>query len=88
MNECNARPGDNCDYADHAAQKAVKKTFAILGVDIDRPEQVKEFQESLRFSDRLRKYADKGFMVLAGAVALAMAGALWVGITTKIKGGP
>jgi hypothetical protein len=33
----------------------VKKVFAILGVDIDRPESVEEFREDLRFGKRMRK---------------------------------
>ena len=31
------------------ADKSVKKVFAILGVDIDDPQQVEEFREDLRF---------------------------------------
>ena len=76
----------SCEFAEAAATKAVRETFAILGVDIDVPEQVKSFQESLWFSDKLRKAADRGFLVFIGAVALAASAALWIGIVSKIKG--
>ena len=49
MSSCN---NPNCQ---EAADRAVKKVFAILGVDIDRPESVEEFREDLRFGKRMRK---------------------------------
>lgn len=64
-----------CLHADAAAEKAVKKTFAILGVDVDRPEQVREFQDSLRFSDKLRRMVEgstvKLFLVVASLIGAA-----------------
>ena len=76
-----------CEHADDAAEKAVKKTFAILGVDIDRPEQIREFQDSLRFGDRLRKAADKGlFAFIVGLMGIFVA-ALWAGFKLKVSGG-
>jgi hypothetical protein len=68
------------------ADRAVKKTFAILGVDIDKPESVEEFRQDLRFGKRLRKIADHGTLAFFGAVAVAVAAALWIGITQSIKG--
>lgn len=85
---CESPHPRGCEFANAAAERAVKKTFAILGVDVERPEQVKAFQDSLRFSERLRNVADKGAMVFWGAVAAAFAGALWLGIKSKITGGP
>ena len=32
-----------------AADRAVKRVFSILGVDIDRPESIEEFRADLRF---------------------------------------
>lgn len=81
-----AHHASNCEFANAAAEKAVRKTFAILGVDIERPEQVADFQESLRFGKKLFKLADHGVLVMVGAVALLLAGALVVGITSKIQG--
>lgn len=85
---CDAPPEVGCGFANSAAERAVEKTFAILGVDIHSPKEVSNFQDSLRFSDRLKKYADRGFLVLAGALALAIGGAIFVGIKTKFIGGP
>lgn len=73
--------------ASEIADKAVKKTFAILGVDVDDPKSIEEFREDLRFGKRLRKAADHGLLVFFGAVAAAMAAAIWIGITHSLKGG-
>jgi hypothetical protein len=66
-----------------AADRAVKKVFAILGVDIDRPESVEEFREDLRFGKKLRKIADHGTMAFVGVVAVGFASLLWIGIQSK-----
>ena len=68
------------------ADRAVRKTFAILGVNIDNPESVEEFRQDLRFGKKLRKLADHGTMAFFAAVAIAIVGALWIGITSAIKG--
>lgn len=70
--------------AEKASEKAVKKTFAILGVDIDNPREVEEFRISLRFGDQLRRAYDKGRLAFVAAFAVALCAALWVGIKTKI----
>lgn len=67
-----------------AADKAVKKVFAILGVDIDKPESVEEFRAYLRFGKKMRKAADHGFLAFIAVVAVAFAAAAWAGITTKL----
>ena len=68
------------------ADRAVRKTFAILGVNIDNPESVEEFRQDLRFGKKLRRLADHGTMAFFAAVAIAVVGALWIGITQTIKG--
>lgn len=78
---------EDCFHAEEAADRAVRKVFAILGVDVDRPESVEEFREDLRFGKRLRRAADHGFMVFIGIVAVAIAAALWAGIVDKMRGG-
>lgn len=70
--------------ASKAADLAVKEVFAILGVDVTKPDQVAEFQEDLRFGRKLRRIADHGAMAFFGAAFVAMAAALWVGITSKM----
>ena len=74
-----------CYYSEQAATKAVKETFAILGVDINDPRQVEEFRKSLRFSDELRTLADKGKLVVVTALVGAILGALWIGVKTKLN---
>lgn len=69
-----------------AADRAVKKVFAILGVDIDKPESVEEFREDLRFGKKMRKVADHGFLALMGVVTASFAAAVWAGIISKING--
>jgi hypothetical protein len=78
--DCGTRP--ECG---EIADRAVKKTFAILGVDIDKPESVEEFRQDLRFGKRLRKIADHGTLAFFGAVAVAVVAALWIGITHAIN---
>lgn len=96
MPELHRRAGtcDNegqCHMAEHAseeaADRAVKKVFAILGVDIDKPESVEEFREDLRFGKKLRKAADHGMLALMGVIVAAFAAATWAGIVNKINGG-
>lgn len=70
-----------------AADLAVKKFFAILGVDVDVPEQVEEFRADLRFGRKLRKVADQGTVAFIGVAAAALAAALWAGIVSNITGG-
>jgi hypothetical protein len=79
--ECGTRP--ECS---EIADKAVKKTFAILGVNIDDPASIEDFRQDLRFGKRLRKIADHGTLAFFAAVAVAFVGALWIGITESIKG--
>lgn len=79
--DCGTRP-ECAEIAD----KAVKKTFAILGVNIDDPESIEEFRQDLRFGKRLRKIADHGTFAFFAAVAVAIVGALWIGITQSVKG--
>jgi hypothetical protein len=80
--DCGNRP--ECS---EIADRAVKKTFAILGVDIDKPESVEEFRQDLRFGKRLRKIADHGTLAFFAAVAVAIVAALWIGITHSINKG-
>lgn len=68
--------------SEESADKAVKKVFAILGVDINKPESVEEFREDLRFGKKLRKLADHGVFVL---VALLFTGLAWAALDGVIS---
>lgn len=70
-----------------AADRAVKKVFAILGVDIDVPKEVEEFREDLRFGRTIRKLSERSMLVAVGAVTLALFAALGAGILSKFAGG-
>ena len=81
MSECN---NPQCQ---EAADRAVKKVFAILGVDVDKPESVEEFREDLRFGKRMRKAADHGFLALVGLFVVGLGAIIWAGVTAKLGGG-
>lgn len=68
-----------------AVDRAVKKTFAILGVDVDKPESVEEFREDLRFGKAMRKYASHGFLAFVAVVFAGLAGSIWFGIVHKLN---
>lgn len=73
--------------ADAAAERAVKKVFAILGVDVDKPDAVEEFREDLRFGKRMRRWGDRGMLTIVSAMFAAIAYAAWTGIVKAVKGG-
>ena len=75
----------SCDFADQAAQTAVKETFAIMGVNVDDPHDVEDFRRGLRFGNDMRKMADKGRIALFLFVISAIAGAFWTGLKIHIK---
>lgn len=75
-----------CKYSKRAAKEAVKETFAILGVDINDPKQVSEFQQDLRFGRSMRCLANNGLIAAFTAICVAMVAALGVGIASRING--
>lgn len=79
---------ESCDNptCQEAADRAVKKVFAILGVDVDKPESVEEFREDLRFGKRMRRAADHGLLALVGLVVIGLGAAVWAGIVSKVGG--
>ena len=64
--------------SEEAARRAVKKVFAILGVDIDNPKEVEEFRMDLHFAADMRQYTKRGFMVFFTAIIGLAATAAWV----------
>lgn len=61
-----------------AADAAVVKVFAILGVDLGDPAAVEEFRKDLRVAGSLRRAVDKSMMAAFVAIVLfgfALAGA-------------
>lgn len=86
MSGCPKNTEESCPQSIEAADHAVKKVFAILGVDIDKPESVEEFREDLRFGKKMRKAADHGMLALIALMAVAFGAALWSGIVIKLQG--
>lgn len=83
--DCAADP-ERCLLAADAADVAVRKVFAILGVDVDDPEKVEEFRMDLRFGRTMRRAADKGLLAMIGVVAGGLIMAMWAGIKLKLGG--
>jgi hypothetical protein len=76
----------DCPHIEQAVDISVKRTFAILGVDIDKPESVEEFRADLRFSKQLNKFVGHGQMAAVAAIFVALMAAMWAGIVDKVKG--
>lgn len=75
-----------CPQVQQAADDAVRKVFAILGVNVDVPKEVEEFRENLRFGASMRRAADKGMIAIVGLLATAAVASLWTGIVAKMGG--
>jgi hypothetical protein len=88
-NQQERRKQGRCEYSEklseEAAEHAVKKVFAILGVDIDRPESVEEFREDLRFGKKMRKAAGHGTFAFIAVASAAFAYAAWAGMVSYIS---
>jgi hypothetical protein len=76
--------GCNNPQCQEAADRAVKKVFAILGVDVDKPESVEEFREDLRFGKKMRKAADHGFLAMIGLFVVGLGAIIWAGVMAKL----
>lgn len=92
-NSCDALDEDDsptCHLSEtvfeRAADKSVQKVFAILGVDIDKPESVSEFQDDLRFGRRLRKMAEHGSLVVTALLVTGLIWAAFEGMIARISG--
>ena len=68
------------DSARLAADNAVKKSFAIMGVNVDDPHDVEEFRQDLRFGGMMRRAATKGFIAFVSTALGALGLAVWLGL--------
>ena len=66
--------------AEHAAERAVHRVFAIMGVNVDKPEQIEEFRAGLRFGREMQRLANRGLVAFVIVICSGAAAALWLGI--------
>ena len=62
------------EIAKKAGREAANYTFAILGVDLNNPEQVKKLQETIWFAEKINKNMGRsmiGFFTALGAIIAA-----------------
>jgi hypothetical protein len=69
-----------------AVDAAVAEVFAMLGVDVRRPESIEEFREDLRFGRRMRRATGHGELVFVAIMIGAVLTALWAGVKQKLLG--
>lgn len=62
-----------------AADEAVSKTFAMLGVDVRSAADVEAFRQDLRFAGHLRRHTDKAVGGVITALALGVLGLIYGG---------
>ena len=72
--------------ANDAADKAVRKTFAIMGVNVDDPRQLEDFRRDVRFAGDLRSYAGRSMLTLTSVCIGGLLIALWTGVKVKLGG--
>lgn len=86
MNDKQCMTIDECPHVEESAERAVRKVFAILGVDVSKPESVEEFREDLRFGRKMRRAADHGFLAFVGLIIVGLGAAIWSGIVARVGG--
>ena len=70
---CSSPPTeDTCKYSERAADEAVRKVFAIMGVNVDDPASVENFRDSLRFGKAMHKAASKVALAFVSALGAAV----------------
>jgi uncharacterized protein (DUF697 family) len=74
----------DCPHALRSAEIAVKRVFAIMGVDIDKPKDVQEFQQNLQFGATMRTAVDRGLLAVVVVVAGGVCAAVWAGIVAAV----
>lgn len=73
-----------CTFAEAAAEKAVKNTFAIMGVDVDSPKEVESFRKGLRWGENMHRFTSKGAMATAVILAGMLVTAFVTGVGVKL----
>lgn len=67
-------------------RKALRDTFLLFDVDINKSDDVKEFRDDLRFGRQVRKLAWHGTLAVVSTAVVAAAISAWAGIVSAIRG--
>ena len=59
---------ESCPYTHEIADLAVKKAFGIIGVDIDKPKEVEDFRNIIRFSALAQKLVFQATIIMMGTL--------------------
>lgn len=82
-------PTDFESLADAAAHKAVLHTFAMLGIDLSRQEEINALRDVLLHARKMQKLSERagfiGIMVLTTAVVSGALAFLWTGFLESIR---
>lgn len=75
--------------AEIAAHKAVAQTFAMLGIDISKQNDLNDLRDVLLHARKMQKLSERaGFLAVMTLTAAVMSGALafiWSGLTEALK---
>lgn len=85
MNTC-VQEKENCPHADESADRAVRKVFAMLGVDVDDPTSISAFQQDLRFGGRMRRISDRINLTIILTIVVASVSGTAALIWSKVTG--
>jgi hypothetical protein len=73
--------------AEEAANRAVSKVFAVLGVDFADPAEIEDLRRDLRYAGWVRKVSEKSILAAIGAMAVGAVAALFLGVAGFLNGG-
>lgn len=80
--------------ADEGAEKAVDRMFAMLGVDVNDPQQVEALREDIRLARRLRSAFDRSLawgltalVMMLGSFVVIAVHARWGKLVGRATGG-
>ncbi len=71
--------------ADAIAKQVARTIFALIGVDVDKPESLEEFRANVRFSAVVHRAAQAGVLAVITAVTGLVVSGLWFGAMKVFK---
>lgn len=71
--------------ADAIAKQVARTIFALIGVDVDKPESLEEFRANVRFSAVVHRAAQAGVLAVITAVTGLVVSGLWLGAMKVFK---